>query len=1151
MRNLLLIILFSFFYFTNNAQIINKYGVPLIKNYKSIEYPGSGQNWAIAQDNRGIMYFGNNDDGVLEFDGVNWISHPVNNKSDIRSLAIDDNNIVFVGASGEFGYLSPDYHGAMQYHILSDQLDSSEQFKNQVFKTYAVKNKVYFCTSTNIYIYKDFKFQKNIVLPDKYTYLSFVIDGDIYVGNYGQGLLKYTGDSLKPAVNGKAFKLKSITEIIKKDKDNFIISTFSNGIIIYNYKTGEIKDFITDEKINNLVKTSVIYNFIKLYDGNYAVATLFNEQGLLIFNPEGKLLYKINTKYGILDNQITYLFQKGNGPIWLSLNAKGISRVDYNKPIWKFDKQNGINGGINDVNYFNNNLYVGTDFGEFISDSNQDNIKSFKKIDKISNQVWSSCIINDNDNKKLLIIGTIQGIFSIDENNNIKNIEKNLIGLKNHEERFNCYKLYASKLNPGIVVVGYPRGIAIFKYENKQWYELKRINSLGVIIKEIIEIDDKTLWLSSDHDGIFKVENYLNAEKISHYYTNKGIPSLKRLNFSIFKNKLYLATQKGIYSYNKQKDIFQPDSTLGKQFYKKDITIAGFKFIDNEYYFSLKDEKNKKYWIESETFNDNKIIQINKAIYKQIPNNLFEISFFISPDKNKYFFVDDNLYTINKNIKYNLNENFNTLIRRTSLNDDSIVFYGTNYMQMIINNDTVNIPVLEQENNKSIEILYKNNNLIFQYSASYFNQNAPLQYSVFLEGNDAKWSKWSTETRTTKNNLYEGDYTFYVKVRNIYGVESKPAKFSFTILPPWYRTIWAYILYVISFILIIYVTVKLNSRRLVKEKEQLEEIVLERTAEIRKANEEITAQRDEIAAQRDLVLKQKEHIEEIHQEITDSIHYAKRIQTAILPPEDHVTESVPEHFILFKPKDIVSGDYHWATIIKDNEGNISKLVVTAADCTGHGVPGAFMSMLGVSFLNEIVVERKILQSNLILNNMRENVIQSLQQTGAEGEQKDGMDMALAVIDIKKNILQFSGANNPLYIIRHRDLPPVTINNNDSDVKQMDEGGDYILYEIKADKMPIAIYLKMDDFTLNEINYQKGDTLYMFSDGFADQFGGPKGKKFKYKPFKRILMAMQENTLVEQKEAINKAIEDWKAYINPETNEPYEQIDDIVVIGIRL
>ncbi len=1147
MKKIFLIISLILFYFINNAQVINEYGTPLIKNYKSTQYSGSGQNWAIVQDSRGIMYFGNNDDGVLEFDGNNWISHPVNNKSDIRSLAIDTNNIVYVGATGEFGYLSPNSKGEMQYHILSNQLDSSKQFKNQVLKTYADNGKIYFCTKTNVYIYKDLKFIKQINLP-KNTYLTFVIDGKIYSGNYGKGLLKYNGDSLILVKNGENFKLKSITGIIKQ-KNNFIISTFYNGIFIYNYKTGEIKNFIKDEGVSNLTKSAAIYHFIKLYDGNFAVATLFGEQGLLIFNPKGELLYKINTKFGILDNQITYLFQNKSGPIWLALNSNGISRIDYNKPIWRFNKQNGIKGGINDVNFFNNNIYIGTDFGVFFSSPDENNLKSFKKINQINNQVWSSCIINDDD-KKILLIGTLQGVFSIDENNNVKNIEENLIGLENHKIRFNCYKLYASKINPGVVIVGYPSGIAIFRYKDKKWYSVKKINSLGVLIKEIIETKEGDLWLSSDHDGVFKVTNYLADEKISHYYSNKGIPSLKRLNFSIFNNKLYLATQNGIYSYDKEKDIFQPDSSLGNQFYKKQISLGGFIFVNNEYYFSIVDEKNKKYWIESETFDKNKIVKNNKIIYRQIPNNLFEIGIFISPDKNKYFYVNDNLYTINPNIKYNLNETYTTLIRKTSLNEDSVVFYGTNYIETIFGNDTIKVPVNKQETSENIEIPYKDNNLIFEYSANYFNQNEPLQYSVFLEGNDTRWSKWTTETRTTKNNLYEGDYTFYVKARNIFGVESKPAKFTFTILPPWYRTMWAYILYVIGFILVIYIIVKLNSRRLVKEKEQLEKIVLERTAEIRKANEEITAQRDEIAAQRDLVLKQKEHIEEIHQEITDSIHYAKRIQRAILPPEDHVTKSVPEHFILFKPKDIVSGDYYWASIINNNNGIPTKLVITAADCTGHGVPGAFMSMLGVSFLNEIVVERKIYQSNLILNNMREDVIQSLQQTGAEGEQKDGMDMALTVVDLENNYLQFSGANNPLYIIRHRDLPPVEINNG-NEVKSLDEGGDYILYEIKADKMPIAIYLKMDDFTLNQINYQKGDTIYMFSDGFADQFGGPKGKKFKYKPFKRILMSMQENTMAEQKQAINKAIEDWKAYINPNTNEPYEQIDDIVVIGLRL
>ncbi|PLX00271.1 MAG: hypothetical protein C0594_15890 [Marinilabiliales bacterium] len=258
------------------------------------------------------------------------------------------------------------------------------------------------------------------------------------------------------------------------------------------------------------------------------------------------------------------------------------------------------------------------------------------------------------------------------------------------------------------------------------------------------------------------------------------------------------------------------------------------------------------------------------------------------------------------------------------------------------------------------------------------------------------------------------------------------------------------------------------------------------------------------------------------QEIEDSIHYAKRIQTAILPPVDQVNSKLPEHFILFKPKDIVSGDFHWSL----RKGNL--LIMTAADCTGHGVPGAFMSMLGVSFLNEIVNDRNITDSDMILNSLRESVINALQQKGQDGEQKDGMDMALSTLNLDTNELQFSGANNPLYLIRDGELK-----------------------EIKGDKMPVSIHIKMDNFTRNDLQLRLDDRIYMFSDGYADQFGGPKGKKFKYKPFKKLLLESIDQSMAEQRELLDREIENWKSFTDPQTGEKFEQIDDICVIGLRI
>ncbi len=316
---------------------------------------------------------------------------------------------------------------------------------------------------------------------------------------------------------------------------------------------------------------------------------------------------------------------------------------------------------------------------------------------------------------------------------------------------------------------------------------------------------------------------------------------------------------------------------------------------------------------------------------------------------------------------------------------------------------------------------------------------------------------------------------------------------------------------------------------LAEQKEQ----IANANEELNQQNEEITAQRDKIETQRDLVLSQKEKIEEIHHEISQSIDYATRLQGAILPEEEILNKYLSEHFVLYKPKDKVSGDFYWWSHIENHT------IITAADSTGHGVPGAFMSMLGGSLLREIVQKEYVTHTGVILRKLRKEIIKALKQKGEMGEQKDGMDMAIISIDHKTNIVQFSGANNPLYILTNRPL------DNLKPVNDLE-----YFYEIKPDKMPIAIYEKMNNFTAHEIQLEKGDQLYMFSDGFADQFGGPNlalrqagGKKFKYKPFRRLISENRDKPMKEQKEILNATFETWKAEL--------EQIDDVVVLGVKL
>ena len=318
-----------------------------------------------------------------------------------------------------------------------------------------------------------------------------------------------------------------------------------------------------------------------------------------------------------------------------------------------------------------------------------------------------------------------------------------------------------------------------------------------------------------------------------------------------------------------------------------------------------------------------------------------------------------------------------------------------------------------------------------------------------------------------------------------------------------------------------------------KQKKKANLLLAEQKEQITEANEELNQQNEEITAQRDEIEEQKEIVEEIHHEISESINYATRLQGAILPEEKILEKYVSEHFVLFKPKDKVSGDFYWWSHIENHT------IITAADSTGHGVPGAFMSMLGVSFLREIVQKEYVTHTGVILRKLRKEIIKALKQTGEAGTQKDGMDMAIISIDHETNIVQFSGANNPLYILTNRKL------DNLEPLKDFDN-----FYEIKPDKMPIAIYEKMDNFAAHEIQLEKGDQLYMFSDGFADQFGGPDtssrqagGKKFKYKPFKRLLSENRDKPMKEQKGLLNSAFETWKGNL--------DQIDDVIILGIKI
>jgi serine phosphatase RsbU (regulator of sigma subunit) len=288
----------------------------------------------------------------------------------------------------------------------------------------------------------------------------------------------------------------------------------------------------------------------------------------------------------------------------------------------------------------------------------------------------------------------------------------------------------------------------------------------------------------------------------------------------------------------------------------------------------------------------------------------------------------------------------------------------------------------------------------------------------------------------------------------------------------------------------------------------------------------------------DTILLQKLAVEEQHQEITDSINYAKKIQSALLTNDSEWEKISADYFVYFKPRDVVSGDFFWS--YHNEESDIS--VWATADCTGHGVPGAFMSMLGIGFLNEIVIENDVVKPDVILNHLREKIIKALDQNDASNQQKDGMDITLCVWDKANNEIEYAGANNSLWILR--DIDKITEEQKSDRKTAINKEKSKGIIEFKADKQPVGAYTEvLQPFTTNKIPIYKGDTLITFTDGFPDQFGGVKGKKFMYKPFKQLFLDNHDISLADQKKNLEESFEVWRGDL--------EQIDDVCVVAIKV
>ncbi|HAM99550.1 MAG TPA: hypothetical protein DCQ26_13155 [Marinilabiliales bacterium] len=1078
------------FLISNLLAQVNKYGYPISRFYSPTEINSNGQNWAIAKAPNGLIYVANNLSGVLEYDGESWRTIRIEGEPEVRALAISKSGVIYVGCSTEFGYLQPTKSGSYEYVKISQALpDSVKNFS--AFRNINIVNDTVFFSNDKFKIFGYIPEKDSLIIINtpKYTFFTFGLNKSIYGGSYIEGMFKVSKNGTIPVKGGEFYKFKDIFSILDHG-DSKIVVTGIKGIFGLDDKTG-ISTPLTTSKTLNKFKDCLLYSADNdqqfIYTGTLG-------SGILVFNYSGELIAKLNKEIGIQDDVCSSV--KSYGKVLWGTMSLGLANVEFSNPIRYFGESSGLNGIVNDIINFEGTLFVGTDIGLYYLSFDENEQPRFKKVSGIDNQVWSLSIMHlRNSQKEILLIGTNLGIYQLNGlHQGVISIEENLNGIEQlfptiekdelKSVKLYTYKLFASK-ETNILWCGTADRLLGIKYNgNNQWSATKAIYKLGNKILSITDDEFGNVFATANKKGLVKVNPSTFSYQV--FDSTNGLPIINDIRAFKYNNTIVVATRKGLFEFNNNEGKIGLFSNIPEEYINGELAINRFlQLSDSSIVLSVSEGGVSR--------NDFLIYEHNKYIlepfkFKRTPNVDSEV--FYEKDRHIWFTNSNLVYNLDLNKEYQLDSTYNCLIRKVE-GLDSVYFLGNFYSET---EHGLQLSSKQLEHQKPI-LRFTQNDLTFHYAAPFFEGDEEIVYSYKLEGFKNQWSKWNKEPKAVFTNLNAGQYTFMVKAKNIYDIESHVGTYSFSVLPPWYRTIVAYIFYGILIILAIWLIVKLYTRKLKLEKIRLEGIVRERTAEIRE--------------QRDQIADQKKSIE-------DSILYASRIQRAILPSKEMADSILPEYFILFRPRDIVSGDYYWMNKI----GN--KTIVVAADCTGHGVPGAFMSMLGVSFLNEIVLKENVLEAHIILNHLRERVKKTLKQEGKEGENKDGMDVALIVIDDEAKKLFFAGAYNPAYILRGEEL-----------------------IEIKADRMPIGIYIKeKESFTLNEFDYLPGDSFYIFSDGYEDQFGGPGKQKFRAKQMRELLLTIQDKSMAEQKEILNKTIEDWMG-------DDQEQIDDMVVVGVRL
>ncbi|HXB40385.1 MAG TPA: two-component regulator propeller domain-containing protein [Bacteroidia bacterium] len=1075
MRKLLYI--FLFFAARISAQTYD------FRNYNVDDGLAQSQVYCIYQDSRGYMWFGTNGGGASKFDGKTFQTLTTANgglSNYIYSITEDKNQNLYFSTydglqiKGNFKDLRFDSTNGLSHNAVYNVLiDKTE--------------KVWIGTQKGVCFLDENKKAKKLsgdaTLEASAVWTIYQdSNGDYWFGTMQNGACHYSPNAQNKFTwysSKDGLGSNFIRSFNDDNKGDILIGTLAG---LYKYSKNKIEMVeIPGLLVGNMAFTSISK------DKNQNMWFGTNE-GAVKVNGLGSLSFKVEN--GLCSNIVLATFIDNEGDVWFGSDGAGTSKLA-SEAISNLSVSNGLPGDyINCIYQAKNKKYW---FGIGDNGLVTYDLKSYKSyklnpknpaIELVDNHV--NCIAEDEQGQ--IWAGTMAGL-SVYSGTSFKNY------LADNQKYRTIYSIYHTQ--SGVHYIGSVQGLMVFNDGKITPVEAvsKLVTAGNFAIYGIVEDNRKTLWLATSK-GVVKYDG-VRAELL-----NSKNKLTDKIVYNVVKDKngnLWFGSEEGVFYYD-HKEFRHLSESEG--------------LASNQAYFLLFDNQNRL-WIGTnkgiDALNVTEYVGNKKTSIKHYGKEEglqgLECNFNSAckdSDGKLWFGTVKGITTFNPRF-----EKINYHEPSCSISDIKISFEKIDLSKYSAGLDSLSgLPV-------GLELPYGKNHVTFDFIGISQTNPGKVQYQFKLEGVDDDWVPPANKNEVTYSSLQPGDYTFYLKAMNNDGFWNKePVQFKFKVLPPWYRTWWFYTLCVVIALVSIYAWNSYKTQKLRADKLKLEKEVQLRTHELREEKEKVEIINKE-------VIEQKAVIEHKNHEITDSIKYAKNIQEALLPAITGLQKDFPDSFVLYMPKDIVSGDFYWFT---KREG---KNYFAAADCTGHGVPGAFMSIVGNSLLTEIISEQHVYQPAEILTHLHVGVKAALNQNKGEFERRDGMDIALCAINKETLVLDYAGANRALWIYRKDAADKAEI--------------------IKPDKFPIG-GLEFDfeekrRFTHHAVQLQKGDCVYVFSDGYADQFGGPKGKKFMVANLQRALAEISIKPMKEQYEHLAKIFNNWRGV--------YEQVDDVLVIGVRV